>query len=321
MKLFITSIGLSLGAVAFAGSTARISKQEYVDQWKAVAIEQMSKHNIPASITLAQAILESGSGNSMLARKANNHFGIKCHGWKGKKVYKDDDRKGECFRVYKSAQQSYDDHSEFLNRYDRYAFLFDYDVTDYKSWAKGLKKAGYATNPKYPKLLIDLIEDLDLAQYDQLSVPLIEPAPELIVEQESAKEDKKESVVVAEVITIQSNRHDVRTHNSHKVKYVVVKKGDTFYRIAQEFGLTLRQLYRYNDFGKEKDVLIEGDIVYIQPKKRANIFKREEITADKDMSINELSQKYAMNAKSILRLNKLENEEDIVHKDERVTLR
>lgn len=321
MKLFITSIGLSLGAVAFAGSTAKISKQEYVDQWKAIAIEQMSKHNIPASITLAQAILESGSGNSMLARKANNHFGIKCHGWKGKKIYKDDDRKGECFRVYKSAQQSYDDHSEFLNRYDRYAFLFDYDVTDYKSWAKGLKKAGYATNPKYPKLLIDLIEDLDLAQYDQMSVPLIEPAPELIVEQESAKEDKNESVVVAEVITIQSNSHDVRTHNSHNVKYIVAKKGDTFYRIAQEFGLTLRQLYRYNDFGREKDVLIEGDVVYIQPKKRANIFKREEITADKDMSINELSQKYAMNAKSILRLNKMENEEDIVHKGERVTLR
>ncbi|MCR9172812.1 MAG: glucosaminidase domain-containing protein, partial [bacterium] len=142
--------------------------------WKETAIRQMMDHNIPASITLAQGILESGSGNSALATKGNNHFGIKCHGWTGKKMYVDDDAKGECFRVYKDASDSYEDHSTFLKTYSRYAFLFEYDVTDYKSWAKGLKKAGYATSPTYPEKLIKIIEELDLDQYDsgmQLEAP------------------------------------------------------------------------------------------------------------------------------------------------------
>ena len=134
------------------------SADDYINQWKDVAVEQMHEYGIPASITMAQGILESSYGNSMLATKANNHFGIKCHDWDGASVFKDDDKKNECFRKYNNARESFKDHSIFLSSRSRYSFLFELSTTDYKGWAKGLKKAGYATNPKYPKLLIELLE-------------------------------------------------------------------------------------------------------------------------------------------------------------------
>lgn len=138
--------------------------QDYINRYAEIAIEQEKEYGIPACITLAQGILESGSGRSRLATEANNHFGIKCHNdWKGKKIYKDDDKKNECFRVYENPEQSYIDHSLFLVGKKRYADLFKLKITDYKGWAKGLKQAGYATNPKYPQLLIDIIELYDLA--------------------------------------------------------------------------------------------------------------------------------------------------------------
>ena len=148
-------------------SSQNVTK-EYIDRYKDFAIAEMSMYSIPASITLAQAILESGNGKSRLAKEANNHFGIKCHSnWNGKKVYADDDEKQECFRKYSSVKESYRDHSLFLADRDRYAFLFEYKTSDYKSWARGLKKAGYATNPKYPSLLINLIERYNLNMYDE----------------------------------------------------------------------------------------------------------------------------------------------------------
>lgn len=303
MKAIISTLGLLLAVNSLAGEHKQISKGEYVEQWKEVAIEQMAKHKIPASITLAQGILESGSGNSDLAREGNNHFGIKCHGWTGKKMYKDDDSSNECFRVYKSAAESYEDHSLFLNKYDRYAFLFELEQTDYKSWAKGLKTAGYATNPKYPQLLIDLIEDLELDQYDKIVAPL-PMVPELVAEKD-----------------MMSNKHDLRVNEDKKVKFVVAKKGDTFYKIAEEFGMTLRQLYKYNDFDADKDVLEEGDVIYIQPKKRRSLFKKEEVVADESMSVNELAQRYAMKAKTLVRLNGFADEDTAVSQGETVTLR
>ncbi|RZK73836.1 MAG: hemagglutinin, partial [Pedobacter sp.] len=139
----------------------------YIEEFKAVAIQEMNTYGIPASITLAQGILESGSGNSSLARFANNHFGIKCTSdWKGKGYYKDDDQANDCFRVYKDAKESFKDHSEFLKR-KRYSALFELDKNDYKNWAIGLKQAGYATNPKYPDLLINIIDKYQLFLYDQ----------------------------------------------------------------------------------------------------------------------------------------------------------
>ena len=304
MKLLIASVALAYSLSSFGADVNRISNKEYVDQWKNVAVEQMLAYKIPASITMAQAILESGSGNSALALKANNHFGIKCHGWKGKKMYKDDDAKDECFRAYQTAEESFKDHSLFLEKNSRYDFLFIYEQSDYKSWAKGLKKAGYATNPKYPRLLIDIIEKYNLQELDQLNQPLISPE---------------------EVIALSVNKKSVskRTIKMHQkgVKYIEVKKGDTFYSIGQEIGLTLMQLNRYNDFGNKKDFLNVGDFVYVQPKKRRNIFKKEEIHIERSISMNQLAQLYAINAKSIKRLNKITDNEMTFSKGEKITLR
>ena len=304
MKLLIASAALVYSFSSFGADVNRISNKEYVDQWKNVAVEQMLAYKIPASITMAQAILESGSGNSALALKANNHFGIKCHGWKGKEMYKNDDAKDECFRAYQTAEESFKDHSLFLEKNSRYDFLFMYEQSDYKSWAKGLKKAGYATNPKYPRLLIDIIEKYNLQELDQLNQPLISPE---------------------EVIALSGNKKSVskRTIKMHQkgVKYIEVKKGDTFYSIGQEIGLTLMQLNRYNDFGNKKDFLNVGDFVYVQPKKRRNIFKKEEIHIERSISMNQLAQLYAINVKSIKRLNKITDNEMTFSKGEKITLR
>jgi len=303
MKIF-TAAFLVLGSSAvIAGSEmSGMTNSDYVNQWSEVAVEQMNKYKIPASITMAQAILESGSGNSMLAVKAKNHFGIKCHGWKGKKVFKDDDSKNECFRAYKSAQESFVDHSLFLTEHNRYSFLFVLDQTDYKSWAKGLKTAGYATNPKYPKLLIDLIERLDLSKLDVIITPVI-----------------YESTVVQSVPQKKSSSRSAFLKNG--VKCVNVEKGDTYYSISLEFGLTLTQLYRYNDFSNEKDFLEIGDIVYLKSKKKRRLFKKEEIVVDATSTVNKLSQKYSVNAKTIRRLNDITKDDRVIAKGERITLR
>jgi hypothetical protein len=148
--------------------SAQTKTEQYIEQYSQIAVEEMNRYNIPASITLAQGILESGNGESRLATEGKNHFGIKCHdNWNGKTIIEDDDEKGECFRKYSKAADSYRDHSLFLTERGRYSFLFKYSKTAYKKWAKGLKKAGYATNPKYPTLLIDLIEKYDLSRFDK----------------------------------------------------------------------------------------------------------------------------------------------------------
>ncbi len=158
---------LFLSLISFF-SLAQTKTEAYINNYKTLAIAEMNRFNIPASITLAQGILESGNGESRLATEGKNHFGIKCHSnWSGKTIIEDDDEKGECFRKYPKVADSYRDHSLFLTERGRYSFLFDYSPTDYKKWAKGLKRAGYATNPKYPSLLINLIERYELYQYDK----------------------------------------------------------------------------------------------------------------------------------------------------------
>ena len=303
MKL-ITSIFLVLTSTSVLATEKgqRMTNEDYVNQWSDVAVEQMNKYNIPASITMAQAILESGSGNSMLAVKAKNHFGIKCHGWEGKKVFKDDDTKNECFRAYKSTQESFVDHSLFLTEHNRYSFLFDLSQTDYKSWARGLKTAGYATNPKYPKLLIDLIERLDLSKLDAVMVPsILEP-----------------SIIIASTQKASTTRSSILKNG---VKCVNVEKGDTYYSISREFGVTLAQLNRYNDFSTEKDFLEIGDVVYLKAKKKRNLFKKEEVVVANASTVNELSQKYAVNAKTIRKLNDITDEDNVIAKGEKITLR
>ncbi|MGD2034569.1 MAG: glucosaminidase domain-containing protein, partial [Bacteroidales bacterium] len=170
MKKTVLIISLLFPLAAAAQNGRKMTRSEYIETYKELAMREMETHGIPASITLAQGILESGDGNSTLARRANNHFGIKCHDWKGKSIKHDDDARNECFRKYKSAEESYEDHSEFLSTRGRYSFLFEYEQDDYKAWAKGLKKAGYATSPTYSKALIKVIEENQLFTYDQLVI-------------------------------------------------------------------------------------------------------------------------------------------------------
>ncbi len=206
----------------------------YIDQFKNVAIAEMNAYGIPASITLAQGILESSSGNSDLAKYANNHFGIKCTtDWKGKAYYKDDDQNNDCFRVYKDANESFKDHSTFLKR-KRYSFLFELDKNDYKNWALGLKTAGYATNPKYPELLINLIEKYKLNQYDQ---------PE--TEREKINREDRVFTEINANIPLE-NKKFTPVSIAPKDTYYTVKQGDTLFKIAQLYKLTVDELKTLN---------------------------------------------------------------------------
>ncbi|UKT63420.1 glucosaminidase domain-containing protein [Pedobacter mucosus] len=213
----------------------------YIDEFKAVAIEEMNAYGIPASITLAQGILESGSGNSDLAKYANNHFGIKCTSdWKGKNYFRDDDQKNDCFRVYKDARESFKDHSEFLKR-KRYSALFQLDKNDYKSWAQGLKNAGYATNPKYPDLLINTIEKYQLFQYDQSESEKQKIAREDRVFTEINENIPLEKKKFTPVETPPVGAKPILADGT----YTIVK-GDTLYNIAKRFNLKVDELKMLN---------------------------------------------------------------------------
>ena len=292
--ILISIIGFS--SVAFAEQSA---PEKYIGKWKSTAIEQMLNHNIPASITLAQGVLESGSGTSMLAVKANNHFGIKCHNWQGEKVYKDDDKKNECFRSYRNAEESFDDHSKFLTGRGRYASLFTLKPTDYKGWAKGLKKAGYATSRTYATRLIELIERYDLNQYDAFTGFENNPAP--LAVKDKKVETKKVKDLVDNTINIQKG-HDVFKMNS-KTKYIVAKEGDTYYRISREFGLGLWQLYQYNDGYSRKDLLNVGDIIYLQPKKHRVKGLESYTVKSNGETLGQISQKLGIKLKSLIKKN------------------
>lgn len=200
---------------------------QYIRKYAPLAVLEMHKYAIPSSITLAQGILESGNGRSQLASKSNNHFGIKCHtGWKGGKVYHDDDKKGECFRKYKYVESSYKDHSEFLSKRRRYANLFKLRKSDYKGWAKGLKKAGYATDKKYPKKLIKIIETYRLYEFDKFT-------------KKDLKRSKKE-------VKISLKKDKIKPKKVTRKSYIV-QKGDTLYSIARKFNTTVDSLKRIND--------------------------------------------------------------------------
>ena len=250
-----------------------LTRKQYITKYSALAVKQMRQYKIPASITLAQGILESNNGNSKLAVKANNHFGIKCHGWEGKKIFEDDDKKNECFRKYKSPLESFKDHSLFLNKYSRYAFLFDYKITDYKSWARGLKKAGYATNKKYPELLIKIIEDNKLNIFDDKDV---------------------EIEFISEIRNIYMH--------PNRIKYVKSENQDTYITIAKNLKIKLWQLQKYND-SKETNILAEGTIVFIQPKRKKGKVKVH--TYNKNESLISISQFYGVKLKSLKKRNDL----------------
>ena len=207
---------------------------EYIERFKGIAIQEMNTYGIPASITLAQGLFESGSGNSDLAVIANNHFGIKCGStWTGESYYKNDDSINDCFRVYANPEESFRDHSEFLKK-KNYAKLFELDKNDYKGWAYGLKAAGYATNPKYPQLLLNIIDKYDLSQYDR-------PEGEV-------QKIKREDRVLAQINdNIGKPQADSITKTSPDIKSYTIKQGDTLYSISKRFAITVDELKALNN--------------------------------------------------------------------------
>jgi len=255
---------------------------DYFDAWAEVAVQQMVQYRIPASITLAQGVLESGAGKSELARKANNHFGIKCNGWNGRKSYHDDDERGECFRAYNNAYQSYVDHSVFLSSSQRYRRLFDLKRTDYKGWAKGLKACGYATSPTYATKLIEIIETYQLHRYD--TGKGIDKRRENLVQQD----------VLRQVFTFNDNY------------YVRARRGDTFRRIADDVDVSYRQLAKYNERDKD-DTLEEGEIVWLQKKRRKapKEFKNRPHRVEPGESMYIISQRYGIRLKNLYKMNDL----------------
>lgn len=268
----------------------------------------MKEFKIPASITLAQGILESGSGNSNLAKNANNHFGIKCHkGWTGKTFIMDDDEKNECFRKYKDPADSYRDHSEFLTQRGRYSFLFEYETTDYKSWAKGLKKAGYATNPKYPQLLIGLIEKYELYQYDRGGKPKKKKKKEEAVIVESSASF---AALVAGLIPIDSSVDGRDVFENNGTPFIVVVPGDTYSGIAEEFNIYSWQLYKYNDVDKKYKPQAD-EIVYLEKKKKKADKTQKTHTVAYGESLHFISQLYGVRLEKLKKLNGLQDKKNL----------
>lgn len=298
-------LSLFLGVVTLCSvgqSAQRISRDQYLNSYKSLAISEMKRTGIPASITLAQGCLESDYGNSDLAREANNHFGIKCHKeWAGKKFFKDDDAKNECFRVYKKAEESYADHSEFLKTRDRYAFLFELDVTDYKSWAKGLKKAGYATNPRYPELLIKIIEDNNLHEYDRGAIIASSAKPS-----KHHKFDAKTLLAPPRLADLDADYEvasPVRQEfSNNKVSYIITRNKDTYESIAKEYNISKWQLLRYNDLRRDSTIR-PRQLLYIEPKKTKAEKKFPAHVVQEGETLYKISQLYGVKLKRLAKRN------------------
>ena len=281
MKKQIFFLFFIIGCLTLQAQKRNKQYENYIRQYRDLAVEEMKRYRIPASITLAQGLLESGAGQSTLARKSNNHFGIKCGSdWRGKTVRHNDDARGECFRAYKHPKQSYEDHSKFLAGRPRYASLFKLKITDYKGWARGLKKAGYATDPRYAQRLIDIIELYDLDKYD-----------------------KKGGLK-----WMKENPNPHQPYIANGLLYIVVRAGDTWKSISKEFDISQKKLRKYNDLYKGYE-LQPGDILYLEKKNRKA--QKEHIVhvlrAGESMYL--ISQKYGIRLNNLYKLNKMDADE------------
>jgi len=317
MKKLFLSLCCALLA-AFAG--AQTVQEQYIEKYAPVAVAEMHRSGIPASITLAQGLLESGAGQSRLATKGNNHFGIKCHSkWKGATIYSDDDRRNECFRSYKSADESFRDHSDFLRYSDRYKFLFDLERTDYEGWAYGLKKAGYATDPSYAPKLIKYIEDYNLARYDKLSPEeeVTLPKSPLKIEEETVVQVKAESgsvnVPAAEQFGFSLSR---QMFAKNGVPFVYAAEGETYRSIAKNYHLFRKEILKFNDLKKERP-LKPGEVVYLQPKKKAAPAGLDlYIVAEDGEQLRDICQRFALRESAIRKLNGFSGNEVLREGDE-----
>jgi hypothetical protein len=273
-------------SIAHGQQPGATSRKEYIQKYKDLAIAEMKRAGIPASITMAQACLESGDGNSRLAVKANNHFGIKCHeDWKGKKIYHDDDEKNECFRKYPSVIDSYRDHSDYLMDKSRYDFLFDLNPTDYEAWAKGLKKAGYATSPTYASALIKIIEDFQLYELDKAAAGKEHPGKK--------HKTAKDTAVIGRKI-----------YERNRIQYILCRKGDSFENLTLEFGKLPWELPRYNDLPANA-ALDSNQLVYLQPKRNAAEPGKRTHALKEGETLHEVSQLYGIKLDKLTEKNQL----------------
>ena len=278
MKKLKLLLILIISCLTLQSQTRNKQYEDYIKKYRELAVEEMKKYHIPASITLAQGLLESGAGQSTLARKSNNHFGIKCGGdWTGKTVSHDDDARGECFRAYKHPKESYEDHSKFLAGRPRYASLFKLNITDYKGWARGLKKAGYATNPRYADQLIGIIELYGLHQYD-------------------TKDGLK---------WMKENPNPHQPYIANGLVYIVVRSGDSWKSISKEFDISQKKLRKYNDLYKGYALQV-GDILYLEKKNKKADKEHIVHVLRAGESMYSISQKYGIRLKNLYKLNKMD---------------
>lgn len=316
-------------SAAFASPAEKSPQEKYIENYAALAVSEMYRSGVPASITLAQGMLESGNGQSALARMSNNHFGIKCHNnWGGDRVFHDDDAKGECFRKYDHPDQSYRDHSDFLRYRDRYKFLFDYKVTDYKAWAYGLKKAGYATDPSYPTKLINLIETYDLYEYDRKpstygqntaekkstrkGKTVINFVGESLPEDQIADMLPLSPTVIEQVKELGERQReefhfslDRKMYSQNAVPFVYAVAGDTYASIASAYNLFTREILKFNDLEAEAE-LLPGTVVYLKPKKKSAAKGVDKYVVEEGESLRDVAQRYGVRLASVLRLNGFE---------------
>ena len=293
MKRFLILIAAMVPCLC-AGQSPQLS---YIEQYAPLAIAEMQRTGVPASITLAQALVESGAGRSPLAVQANNHFGIKCHEeWDGETFYKDDDSAKECFRAYASAEESFRAHSDFLRSRERYQSLFELEPTDYKAWARGLKKAGYATDARYANKLIDSIEDFQLYRYDEEALAQAVPASAAPDLPRMATVETRRIPVAVERMTLPMSRPVLQRNG---VPYVLSIEGDTFSSLAAAYNLFPKEILRYNDLSYEQE-LEPNTIVYLARKKTQAARGNSRFEVEQDgLSLWDISQLFGVQLKKI----------------------
>ncbi len=304
-RYFILVFAIFIAANVSAQS--RMTRAEYIEKYKQYALKNQETHGIPASITMAQALLESDCGNSRLAVLANNHFGIKCKKeWTGPTIKHDDDAPNECFRKYESAEASFRDHCEFLDKSPRYAALFELDPLDYKGWAYGLKKAGYATNPKYAEMLIKLIEENELYALDGSDAGPVDLAQ--VNKTPTETEEKKPEVSVEKIdvdnymVTIAGNG-EYATYINNGSMFVVAKAGDTYKSMSGKLKVSERKLRKFNDVGLNYEP-IEGEAVYVKSKSNRALNGKLLHTALAGETMHSISQKYGIKLNKLIKLNR-----------------
>ena len=304
-------------SVLFADAQTQTTREEYIEKYKSIAIAHMEHYGIPASITMAQGILESSCGNSHLSRTSNNHFGIKCKkNWTGEKVYHDDDEKGECFRKYPTVEESYRDHAEFLDKSPRYDSLFVYSSSDYRSWARGLKAAGYATAPDYAERLVRIIEENKLYLLDRENGEKLYAESHGAVPTETSTEvpaTGREDGVNPNAYRVTINAHrGYNVYRTNNVCYIIAKEGDRFEHIASLFAVSAKNLRRYNDVAASTQPE-KGDIVFIERKRKSwegNVLLH---TVRHDETLHDIAQAYGIRERSLLKLNRLNPDSKLVN--------